>query len=65
MQVIVDLVIGDHDTGIYVADGMVEAVRELLLPLAHGLTPNDFELGHLRAVPPTASSRSSPPHAAC
>jgi pyridoxine kinase len=30
VQVIVDLVIGDHDTGIYVADGMVEAVRELL-----------------------------------
>ena len=47
VQVIVDPVIGDHDTGIYVADGMVEAVREQLLPLAHGLTPNDFELGHL------------------
>ncbi|MCK9538848.1 pyridoxine/pyridoxal/pyridoxamine kinase [Dokdonella sp.] len=46
LAVQVDPVIGDHDSGIYVAPGLVEGWRTLL-PLAEGLTPNGFELAHL------------------
>lgn len=51
LQVIVDPVIGDHDHGVYVDPGMIEAYRRHLLPLAHGLTPNGFELGRLTCQP--------------
>lgn len=44
-------VMGDHDHGIYVDEGMAEAYRQLLLPPAHGLTPNGFELAHLTGRP--------------
>lgn len=47
LVVIVDPVIGDHDVGIHVAPGMVEAWRAHLLPRAHGLVPNGFELACL------------------
>ncbi|AZY48985.1 pyridoxine/pyridoxal/pyridoxamine kinase [Bordetella avium] len=45
--VIVDPVMGDDDHGLYVTEGLAEASRECLVPQAHGLTPNSFELGLL------------------
>lgn len=51
IQVQIDPVMGDHDHGIYVAPGMVDAYVHHLLPLAHGITPNDFELACLTGMP--------------
>ncbi|MFD2112156.1 PfkB family carbohydrate kinase [Thiorhodococcus fuscus] len=42
-----DPVIGDYDHGVYVADGMAEALTTRLVPAAHGLVPNRFELEQL------------------
>ncbi|MNR94738.1 Pyridoxine kinase [compost metagenome] len=51
LRVIVDPVIGDHDHGVYVDPGMIEAYQRHLLPLAHGLLPNGFELERLTGHP--------------
>ncbi|MGP1684915.1 MAG: pyridoxine/pyridoxal/pyridoxamine kinase [Giesbergeria sp.] len=51
LRVVIDPVMGDDDHGIYVEAGMAEAYRQHLLPLAHGLTPNGFELAHLTGQP--------------
>lgn len=50
LRVVIDPVIGDHDHGVYVEPGLVDAYRRDLLPLADGLTPNGFELAHLTGL---------------
>jgi len=47
LQVVIDPVLGDHDTGQYVSPDMADAYPRHLLPLADGLTPNGFELQQL------------------
>src|SRR5438105_3995522 len=42
-----DPVLGDEHTGLYVKPAIAEAIRDVLVPLADGLTPNAFELGWL------------------
>ncbi len=51
LQVLIDPVIGDHANGIYVEPALVPVYRDTLLPLADGLTPNDFELALLTGMP--------------
>lgn len=51
MRIVVDPVLGDHDHGIYVDAGLVDAYRRDILPLADGLTPNGFELAQLTGLP--------------
>lgn len=51
LRVHIDPVIGDHDKGIYVDPALVQAYRQQLLPLAHGLLPNGFELAQLTGLP--------------
>ena len=51
LRVVIDPVMGDDDHGIYVDPKMAVAYRRSLMPLAHGLTPNGFELAHLTGQP--------------
>ena len=47
IQLLLDPVIGDHDVGIYVHAELPGLLRERLVPMSHGLTPNSFELEQL------------------
>ncbi|MEO7938070.1 MAG: pyridoxine/pyridoxal/pyridoxamine kinase [Burkholderiaceae bacterium] len=51
LRVVIDPVMGDHDSGIYVDPRMAQAYRQRLMPLAQVLTPNGFELAHLTGQP--------------
>lgn len=51
LSIVIDPVMGDHDHGIYVDPSLVDVYHRDLLPLADGLTPNDFELAHLTGLP--------------
>jgi pyridoxine kinase len=46
-----DPVLGDEHTGLYVKPRIAEAIRDVLVPLADGMTPNAFELGWLTRLP--------------
>lgn len=54
--VIVDPVLGDHETGFYVAPDLRKVYRDHLLAVADGVTPNAFELRHLSSTDPSAES---------
>jgi pyridoxine kinase len=46
-----DPVLGDEHTGLYVKPKIAEAIRDILVPLADGMTPNAYELGWLTRLP--------------
>jgi pyridoxine kinase len=46
-----DPVLGDHPKGLYIAEDAALAIRDHLVPMAHILTPNAFELAWLAGRP--------------
>lgn len=51
LRVHIDPVMGDRNDGLYVDAGLVAQYRDLLVPLADGMTPNHFELEMLVGRP--------------
>ncbi|CAB3635235.1 pyridoxine/pyridoxal/pyridoxamine kinase [Achromobacter pestifer] len=54
LRVHIDPVMGDRNDGLYVDAGLVAQYRDLLVPLADGMTPNHFELELLVGRPLTS-----------
>lgn len=61
LDLIVDPVMGDHDAGVYVHPALPRMLRERLVPMARGLTPNSFELEQLvgRRLPTLAATETA------
>ena len=61
LRVVVDPVMGDEPTGLYIPEAVACAIRDALCPLADILTPNLFELGWLakRPVSSLAETRAA------
>lgn len=51
LKLLLDPVMGDHDVGVYVHPKLPEVLRQRLVPMAHGLTPNSFEFEQLVGRP--------------
>lgn len=60
-RVVIDPVMGDTTTGLYVAPAVATAIAEVLVPRADLITPNLFELGYLggAAVSSLAEARET------
>lgn len=44
IRLVLDPVMGDHDAGVYVHPSLPPLLRDRFVPMAHGMTPNAFEL---------------------
>lgn len=53
IKIYIDPVMGDYGEGVYVNQNLVDCYRSPFLNLAHGLTPNGFELEQLCGTPLT------------
>lgn len=51
LKLIVDPVMGDFEHGLYVHPALPPLLRDRLVPMAHGITPNAFELEQLAGRP--------------
>lgn len=51
--IVVDPIMGDAPGGLYVSAAIAAAVKDQLIPRAHLVTPNLFELGHITGRPLT------------
>ncbi len=53
IKLVLDPVMGDHDAGIYVHPELPAMLRDRFVPMAHGMTPNAFELEQIvgRSLP--------------
>ena len=49
-RIIVDPILGDRETGLYVAEATADAIADTLVPLADLVTPNAWELARLAGV---------------
>jgi pyridoxine kinase len=50
-RLVVDPIMGDAGKGLYVAPAVAEAIAEMLVPRAHLVTPNAWELSRLSSHP--------------
>lgn len=51
--IVVDPIMGDAPGGLYVSAAIAAAIKDQLIPRAHLVTPNLFELGHITGRPLT------------
>ena len=50
LKIVVDPIVGDRPNGLYLNEAAAVSIRDKLVPMAHVLTPNLFELGWLTGI---------------